>query len=77
MKTNINNLEAHLLKYLEYLVEGKEEEIIITTTSGPFAKITLIDPPISKRIGAAKEEMEDFDISLEDFNNLKLDSFDL
>lgn len=38
MKTNINNLEAHLLKYLEYLVEGKEEEIIITTTSGPFAK---------------------------------------
>lgn len=30
----------------------------------------------SKRIGAAKKEMDGFDLSLEDFNSIPIDDFD-
>ena len=76
MEVNIYDLKTHLSRFLQYLVDEKEEQIIISKSGKPFAKITLLDSPISKRIGAAKKEMKDFDISLETFNDLKIDDFD-
>ena len=40
-------------------------------------QISTMNNKKSKRIGAAKKEMEGFDISLEEFNNIEIPDFGL
>ncbi len=64
-----NNLET----IVQDLVDGKEKVVYVYKDGKPLLKITPVDCVSninSKRIGAAKKEMEGFDISLEEFNSI-------
>ena len=62
-------------KYLEMVIRGNE--VIITKNGKPVAQITPICKKNSKRVGAAKKEMDGFDISLEDFDAIPTLDFGL
>ena len=50
---------------------------IESKTGKPVVQITLISKKNSKRVGAAKKELEDFDLSLEEFNSIPTLDFGL
>ena len=76
MKTNISNAKSHLSELIQLLIDGKEEVIIISKHGKPVVQMTLIDKKNNKRVGAAKKEMKDFNLSLEDLNSIPIDDFD-
>jgi hypothetical protein len=73
MKINIEDAEANFLSIVQSLVDKKEDVVYISKDGKMVAQLTLINQGTSKRVGAAKEEMKDFDISLEEFNNIPID----
>ena len=73
MEISIYEAKSNFSKIIQCLIDEKEEVIVITKNSKPVVQMTLISKRNSKRIGAAEKEMEGFDISLEDFNNIPLD----
>lgn len=75
MEISIYDAKTHLSSLIQSLVEEKEEIIIISKNGKPIVQMTLIRQKNSKRLGAAKKEMKDFDISLEDFNNIPIGDF--
>ncbi|MBO6280588.1 MAG: hypothetical protein J6M95_03305 [Bacilli bacterium] len=58
-------------------MKEKKDIIIISKNGKPVAQLTPILKKNSKRIGIAKEEMKDFDMSLDDFNAIKTLDFGL
>ena len=60
---------------IQQLVEEKEEVIYISKNGKPIVQLTLIKNKKSKRVGAARNEMKGFDLSLKDFNNIPIDNF--
>lgn len=75
MEYNIYEAKAHFSNIIQSLVDGKEEIVYISKNGKPVAQITLIGKKNSKRLGAAKKELKDFELSLEDFNNIPIDDF--
>ena len=75
MVINIYEAKTNFSKIIQSLVDGKEETIIISKNGKPLVQMTLICKKNSKRIGAAKKEMEGFDLSLEEFNSIPIDDF--
>lgn len=75
MEISIYDAKTHLSSLIQQLVEEKEEVIYISKNGKPIAQLTLIKNKKSKRLGAAKNEMKGFELSLEDFNNIPIDSF--
>ena len=75
MEISIYDAKTHLSSLIQSLVEEKEEIIFISKNGKPIVQMTLIRQKNSKRLGAAKKEMKDFDISLEDFNNIPIGDF--
>lgn len=72
MEIDIYNADAELSSLIELLVEEKEKVIYLSKDGKPIAQLTLIKNE-NKRVGGAKEEMAEFDISLEDFNSISTD----
>ena len=70
MEISIYDAKTHLSSLIQSLVEEKEDIIFISKNGKPIVQMTLIRQKNNKRLGAAKKEMKDFDISLEDFNNI-------
>ena len=71
MQIDIHDAEAQLSSLVQILLDRKEETIFISKDGKPIAKLSLIKQK-NKRVGAAKEEMKNFDISLEEFNNIPI-----
>ncbi len=75
MEISIYDAKAHLSNLIQQLVDEKEEIIYIKKNGKPIVQLTLIRNKKSKRIGAAKKEMKDFNLSLEEFNDISIDEF--
>ena len=76
MEINIYDAKTNFSKLIQALIDEKEETIIISKNGKPVVQMTLIAKKDSKRIGAAKKEMEGFSMSLEDFNSIVVDDFE-
>lgn len=77
MEYSIYEAKTHFSKIIQTLLDGEEELIIVSKNGKPVVQMTLISGKNSKRVGAAKKEMKDFDISLEDFNSIPTLDFGL
>ena len=77
MEINIYEAKTHFSKIIQDLVDGKEETIIVSKNGKPIIQISLINKQSKKRIGAAKKEMEGFNMSLEEFNAIPTLDFGL
>lgn len=77
MEINIYDAKANFSKLIQSLVDGTEDIIIISKNGKPTAQITRIAKKNSKRIGAAKKEMEGFSISLDELNSIDIEDFGL
>lgn len=75
MEISIYNAKAHLSNLIQQLIEEKEDVIYISKNGKPVVQLTLIRNKKSKRLGAAKKEMKDFDLSLDEFNAIPVDEF--
>ena len=75
MEINIYDAKTNFSKLIQSLVDEKEEVIFISKNGKPIVQMTLINKKNTNRVGAAKKEMEGFDISLEEFNSIPIDDF--
>ena len=69
-KYTLLEVQKHFDEIIHHLLNGENEFVIITKNGYPIIKIETIKQIKNKRIGAAKKEMRNFDISLEDFNKI-------
>lgn len=77
MEISVYDAKANFSKIIQALIDEKEEEIIVTKNGKPVVQMVLLSKKNSKRVGIAKKEMNDFDISLEDFNAIPTLDFGL
>lgn len=77
MEISIKDAKANLSKVIQALIDGKEKVVIIKKYGKPVVQMTLMSKTNSKRIGAAKKEMEGYDISLEEFDSIPTEDFGL
>lgn len=75
MEISIYDAKTHLSNLIQQLIDEKEEVIYISKNGKPVVQLSLIKSKKNKRLGAAKKEMKDFDLSLEEFNNIPVDDF--
>lgn len=75
MEISIYDAKTHLSNLIQQLVDEKEEIIYISKNGKPVVQLTLIKSKKSKRLGAAKKEMKDFNLSLEEFNDIPINDF--
>lgn len=74
MNYSVDEAKAKLINIIQQLVEKKEDVIFITQNGEPIVQMVRYNSALN-RVGAAKKEMKDFDISLEDFNNIPINNF--
>ena len=72
MGLNLYEAKTNFSKLVQFLIEGKEDSIVVKKNGKPVVQLTPITSKNSKRIGAAKKEMKDYDISLEEFNSIEV-----
>ena len=77
MEVNIYDAKTNFSKIIQSIIDGEEEMVVISKNGKPVAQITSFSKKNSKRVGIAKKEMKDFDISLEEFNNIPTLDFGL
>ena len=77
MEVSIYEAKTNFSKIVQNLIDGKEEVVIVSKNGKPVIQMSLIAHKNSKRIGIAKKEMKDFDLSLEDFNSISTLDFGL
>ena len=77
MEINIYEAKANFSKIIQMIADGTEDVIIISKNGKPTAQITRIAKKISKRVGAAKKEMEGFDITVDDLDSIEIEDFGL
>lgn len=77
MELSIYEAKTNFSRVVQTLLDGKEDTIIVSKNGKPVVQITLISKKNSKRVGAAKKELEDFDLSLEEFNSIPTLDFGL
>lgn len=77
MELSIYETKTNFSKVVQALIDGKEDVVIVSKNGKPVVQITLISKKNSKRVGIAKKEMNDFDLSLEDFNAIPTLDFGL
>ena len=70
MTITITEFRKH---YYHYLDVAQEENVYITK----YGKVLVVlsKPRNKNRVGIAKEEMKDIDISLEDIDSISIDEF--
>lgn len=77
MEISIYEAKTNFSKLIQQLIDGKEEVIIISKNGKPVVQMSLLNKKNSKRVGIAKKEMKEVDISLEDFNSIPVEGFEL
>lgn len=74
MEINIYDAKTQLSKLIQMLIDKKEDEITICKNGSPVVKMTLVQKK-TKRIGVAKEEMANFDITQEQLDSIDVNEF--
>lgn len=77
MNLSLSEAKNNFSKVIQSLIDGDEEIVIITKNGKPVVQIMPLLKKNSLRVGVAKKEMEGFDLSLEDFNNIPAPDFGL
>ena len=77
MEINIYEAKENFSKIIQMIADGTEDVIIISKNGKPTAQITRIAKKNSKRVGAAKKEMEGFDITVDDLDSIEIEDFGL
>lgn len=77
MEINIYEAKSNFSKIIQMIADGTEDVIIISKNGKPTAQITRIAKKNSKRVGAAKKEMEGFDITVDDLDSIEIEDFGL
>ncbi len=77
MELSLYEAKTNFSKIVQLLIDGKEEVIVVSKNGKPVIQLTPISKKNSKRIGIAKKEMKDFDISLEEFNAIPIGDFEV
>ena len=75
MDIEIKELKRHFYDYLELLIDGKEESIIVLNNGIPVVKLVPFSKRNTKRIGIIKDEQEISNLSLEDLNSIPINDF--
>jgi len=75
MELNLYEAKTNFSKIIQLIIDGKEDVVTVKKNGKPVAKLTPILDKNSKRIGAAKKEMEGFDISMEEFDAIPIGDF--
>ena len=75
MELNIYETKTNFSRLVQLLIDGKEESITVSKNGTPVIQMVPIVKKNSKRIGAAKKEMEGFDISMEEFDAIPIGDF--
>lgn len=70
MEINCSNKE--ITKAFDEIINKKVDSVVITKEGKPVAKIVPIEEKKPKRLGLLKNEMGDYDISLEQFNSIEI-----
>ncbi len=71
MKINICDVKTNLSKIIQSLTDGDETEIIIFKNGKPVAKMVPFYQKTDKRLGIAKEELKDFNLTQEEFDSVE------
>ena len=77
MNLSLSEAKNSFSKVVQSLIDGDEETVIITKNGKPVVQIMPLLKKNSLRVGVAKKEMEGFDLSLEDLNNIPTPDFGL
>ena len=77
MELSLYEAKTNFSKVVQSIIDGKEEIVIVCKNGKPVIQMTAVKKKNSKRIGIAKKEMENFDISLEEFNAIPTLDFGL
>ena len=77
MNLSLSEAKNNFSKVIQSLIDGDEEIVIITKNGKPVVQIMPLLKKSSLRVGVAKKEMEGFDLSLDDFNNIPTPDFGL
>ena len=77
MEISLYEAKTNFCKVVQDILDGKEDVVIVSKNGKPAVQITVVNKKNSKRIGIAKKEMENFDISLEEFNSIPTLDFGL
>ena len=77
MELDIKELKQHFYDYLELLIDGKEESIIVLNDGIPLVKLIPFSKRNTKRVGIIKDEQEISNLSLEDLNSIPINDFNL
>ena len=75
MELSLYETKTKFSKIVQLLIDGKEESITVCKNGKPVIQLIPICKKNSRRIGAAKKEMANFDLSLEDFNSIEIGDF--
>lgn len=75
MEISLYDAKAKFSKIIQDLIDEKEDVITITKHGKPVVQMVLINKKNTKRVGAAKEEMKNCHLSLEEFNAIPIDDF--
>ena len=75
MEISIYDAKTHFSKLIQSIIDGSVDAIVISKNGKPVAQLTPIAKKNSKRIGVAKKNMGNFDISLEDFNAIPVEDY--
>lgn len=77
MELSIYETKTNFSKLVQLLIDGKEDSIVVSKNGVPVIQLVPLTKKNSKRVGIAKKEMNGFDLSLEDFNNIEIGDFGL
>lgn len=77
MELSIYETKTNFSKLVQLLIDGKEDSIVVSKNGVPVIQMVPLTKKNSKRVGIAKKEMNGFDLSLEDFNNIEIGDFGL
>ena len=75
MNISIKKTKAQLSELIDLILNKEVETITITKHNKPVAQLVPLCSKKLKRIGAAKKEMENFDLDLNDFNSIRVEVF--
>ena len=77
MELSIYETKSQFSKLVQLLIDGKEESITVSKNGKPVIQLVPIAKKNSKRIGAAKKEMQNFNLDLDEFNSISVEDFGL
>ena len=70
MELTLKEAKENFDQLVQLLIDGKEESITIFSHGVPLVRLLSVAKKNNKRIGIAKQDMDGFDISLEELDSI-------